>query len=198
MQEQEQTEALAAAAATSILKDEESPIVPLGVPPNACPPDFVRHNFETCFLIDCPRETVWTWLNTPGTFIDGQIWPFRVEFSAVSPSVEPLFEVGGLNVHHGPLMMFAGQLTDIRPGEYRSLHYFYGSYVLSMRLVRPTCLEFWVSPGDGASSRVRLRISSYTHRRFARAWTFLQKFFWKRFPRWMSSALDAKLLEQPE
>ena len=186
------------AIAASITNDEESSILQLGAPPNDCPPDFVTHDFETCFLIDCPREAVWTWLNTPGTFIDGQIWPFRVEFSSSSPAAEPLFEVGGLNVHHGPLMMFAGQLTEIRPGEYRSLHYFYGSYVFSMRLIRPTRLEFWVSPGDGASSRVRLRVSSYTHQRFARAWTLLQKFFWKRFPRWMASALDAKLVDQPK
>ena len=195
---QKQAESLEVAIAASITNDEESSILQLGAPPNDCPPDFVTHDFETCFLIDCPREAVWTWLNTPGTFIDGQIWPFRVEFSSSSPAAEPLFEVGGLNVHHGPLMMFAGQLTEIRPGEYRSFHYFYGSYVFSMRLIRPTRLEFWVSPGDGASSRVRLRVSSYTHQRLARVWTFLQKFFWKRFPRWMASALDAKLVDQPK
>lgn len=188
----EQSEALAVDVAASI-KDEELPAVPKGAPPNPCPPNFVRHAYETSFKINSPKENVWTWLDTPETFIDGQIWPMRVEFLSSEPAVAAGFEVGGLNVHHGPLMMFAGQMTEIRPGEYRSLHYFYGSYVLSMRLVRPVCLEFWVNSDDPASSTVRLRVSSYTHRRFAGSWTFLQKLFWKRFPHWMSFELDADL-----
>jgi hypothetical protein len=161
-------------------------------PPNACPPHFVKHAFETSFQLACPKEVAWTWLNTPEIFVDGQVWPFRVEFIAPALGLKAGFEVGGLNIHHGPLMLFAGQLTEIRPGEYRSLHYFYGSYVLSLRLVRPTCLEFWVTADGPTSSTVRLRVSSYTHRRFARGWTFLQKLFWKRFPRWMAFALDVE------
>lgn len=163
-------------------------------PPNACPGGFAKHAFETAFRIDAARASVWAWLEDPDTFVRGQIWPFRVEFLSTEPSVPPGFSTG-LNIHHGPLMCFAGQLTEIREGEYRCLHYFYGSYVLSLRLVRPTALEFWVDDAPGGGTHVRLRVSSFVHHRFARAWSLLQGLFWKRFPRWMCSALEAERLE---
>lgn len=164
-------------------------------PPNACPPGFIAHTYEESFRIGAPREAVWSWLERPATFVDGQIWPFRVEFVSSDPAVAPGFVVGGLNVHHGPLMSFAGQLTEIREGAYRSLHYFYGSYVLSLRLIRPTCLEFWVEDADAAATDVRLRVSSFVRRPIAGAWGRAQRVFWRRFPRWMGSALDAPLLD---
>lgn len=168
-------------------------------PANACPPGFVEHSFAYDFSIGANREVVWSWLDDPATFIEGQIWPFRVEFLNPEGGVggnetlrpEPGFEVGGINVHHGPLMSFAGVLTEIRAGEYRSLDYFYGSYVLSMRLVRPTRLEFWVEPRGEDSTHVRLRVTSYVHARFAKVWTRGQALFWKRFPGFMSGAIDA-------
>jgi hypothetical protein len=164
-------------------------------PPNACPPGFAKHAFEYAFRIDAARAAVWSWLDDPETFVRGQIWPFRVEFLSTEPSVPPGFSNGGLNVHHGPLMCFAGQLTEIREGAYRCLHYFYGSYVLSLRLIRPTALEFWVDDAPDGGTHVRLRVSSFVHRRFARGWSRIQALFWRRFPRWMSSALGARLIE---
>jgi hypothetical protein len=190
----DQAEALAVSVAASLVVEEELD-GRRNAPPNACPPRFVRHVFETDFSIDCPRERVWAWLEAPETFVDGQVWPFRVEFLSADPDTPAGFHVGGLNAHHGPLMSFCGQLTEIREGAYRSLDYFYGSYVLSLRLVRPTRLEFWVEDGEKESTRVRLRVSSFAHARFAKLWTRLQRLFWRRFPRWMSSALSAPLTD---
>lgn len=161
-------------------------------PPNACPPGFVPHAYEVSFRVSAPRSEVWAWLEDPATFVDGQIWPFRVEFVSADPAVAPGFTVGGLNVHHGPLMCFAGQLTTIREGAYRSLHYFYGSYVLSLRLLRPTCLEFWVEDASDGSTEVRLRVSSFVRPWLAGTWSALQRLFWRRFPRWMASSLGAE------
>ena len=187
---------------------EKSPVDPTGrfdessnvndlapPPPNACPPGFVAHTFEQSFEIDTPRAAVWSWLENPETFVRGQNWPFRVEFLSHDPAVPPGFAVGGLNAHHGPLMSFVGQLTEIREGAYRSLHYFYGSYLLSLRLVRPTRLEFWVEDTTDGTTHVRLRVSSYVRQSTAGLWTFVQRLFWRRFPRWMSSALDAPLID---
>ena len=95
-------------------------------------------------------------------------------------------------------------LTEIREGEYRDLHYFYGSYVLSPRLERPTRLQFWIAEEPGpprAATRVRLRVDSFVRSgRMARLWTRGQRFFWSRFPSWMarsSGALEAAALRPP-
>ena len=41
-----------------------------------------------------PLDRVWAWLNDPATLVEGQLWPYRVEF------VDGGFEPGVLNVHH--------------------------------------------------------------------------------------------------
>lgn len=163
-------------------------------PPNAAPPGFEEHVYERSFAVAAPRESVWRWLEDPATFVDGQIWPFRVEFVSAEPGVQPGFHVGGLNVHHGPMMSFAGVLTEIREGEYRDLHYFYGSYVLSLRLIRPTRLEFWVEDSGLGATGVCLRVTSYVRSGLAGPWTALQRLFWSRFPRWLARSLDASVI----
>lgn len=175
--------------------DSEAPSQPSAVPPNACPPGFARHAFEHAFRIDAARADVWAWLEDPDTFVRGQIWPFRVEFLSPHPEIAPGFVAGGLNIHHGPLLCLAGQLGEIREGAYRCLHYFYGSHVLSLRLVRPTALEVWVDDAPDGGTHVRLRVSSFVHPRFARLWSLLQRTFWRRFPRWMSSALGVRRVD---
>lgn len=159
--------------------------------PNARPDGFVEHAFEREFVVDAPRARVWTWLEDPETFTGRQIWPFRVEFLEPRPDVEPGFEVGGINIHHGPFLNFAGMLTEIREGEYRDLQYFYGSFLFGLRLIRPTRLEFWVEDVEQERTRVRLRVGSYVRKPLAGIWTFGQRLFWARFARWMTRSVTA-------
>lgn len=160
--------------------------------PNAIPPGFVKHTYEKEFDVRADRDAAWSWLERPETFTEGQVWPYRVEFVSADPNVEPGFVVGGLNIHHGPLLNLPGMLTEIREGEYRDLQYLYGSYVGSLRLIRPTRLEFWVDDLDLDHTRVRLRLSSFVHRRLARPWSWAQRIFWGRFPRWMQRELAVR------
>ena len=155
--------------------------------PAGAPEGFVSHAYRQTFQVPHGHRRVWNWLNDPATFTEGQVWPFRVEF------VDGGFEPGVLNVHHGPLLNFAGAIGEVRPPEgdtagYRDLKYFYGSYAVSPRLIRPTRLQFWVE-GSGDDTLLTLQVDSLVRRRFARTWSLLQKVFWQRFPRWIDSAL---------
>lgn len=154
--------------------------VPIGAPEG-----FVPHVYRYAFRTPHPLRRVWEWLNDPATFTEGQVWPFRVEF------VGGGFEPGVLNIHHGPLLNFAGAIGEVRDpeaGAYRDLKYFYGSYALSPRLVRPTRLQFWAE-GSEQGTLVTLQVDSLVRRPLVRPWSFSQKLFWRRFPRWMGSAL---------
>ncbi|MGB3633608.1 MAG: hypothetical protein WA982_06175 [Rubrobacteraceae bacterium] len=164
-------------------------IVPAGQTPvpQGAPSNFVPHAYRRTFRVPYSRDRVWTWLNDPATFTEGQVWPFRVEF------VDGGFEPGVLNVHYGPLLNFAGAIGEVRAPEedtvgYRDLKYFYGSYAISPRLVRPTRLQFWVE-GSGESTLLTLQVDSLVRRWFTGPWDLLQRVFWQRFPRWMDSAL---------
>lgn len=155
--------------------------------PNGAPAGFVPHVYRRTFRVPHPRGRVWAWLNDPATFVEGQVWPFRVEF------VGGGFEPGVLNVHHGPLMSFAGAIGEVRKPEggftaYRDLKYLYGSYAISPRLVRPTRLQFWAEV-SGGDTLVTLQVDSLVRRHFTKPWDLVQKVFWSRFPRWMDSSL---------
>ncbi len=159
--------------------------------PYGAPEGFVEHAYERSFVVPIPIGRVWGCLNDPATFTEGQVWPYRVEF------VEGGFEPGVLNVHHGPLLNAAGVIGEVRdPGPgisgYRDLKYFYGSYTLSPRLVRPTRLRFWAaetaSPARG--TRVSLELDALVRRPFVPVWELSQKIFWSRFPVWMGKELS--------
>ena len=158
--------------------------------PTGAPEGFVTHVYRKTFTVPYyPRGRVWAWLNDPATFVEGQVWPFRVEF------VDGGFEPGVLNVHHGPLINFAGVIGEVRDPEdgvtaYRDLKYLYGSYALSPRLSRPTRLQFWAGEEAGGTT-VTLQLDSLVRRSFVRPWDLAQRVFWSRFPLWMRSALDA-------
>jgi len=138
------------------------------------------HRFD--IITAAPKEQVWTWLNTPETFTEGQIPPYRVEFVSPDPENIPAgFHEGVLNVHHGPLLNFAGVLNEIRDGEYRDLHYFYGSYAISLRFIRPTRLQFWVEELEPGITRVRGQVDSYVKPWMYRLWTWGQELFWTLF-----------------
>ncbi len=167
---------------------------PEGFPvPVGAPPEFAPHAYRRSFVTPFPAGQVWAWLNDPATFTESQAWPFRVEF------VDGGFEPGVLNVHHGPFLNVAGVIGEVResgsPAEvvgYRDLKYFYGSYAISPRLVRPTRLQFWAEETASAGTLVTLQLDSLVRRPFVRLWDFSQRIFWSRFPRWMLKELSAR------
>lgn len=158
---------------------------------NVCPPGWREHCHQFTVGIAAERARVWQWLNTPETFTEGQLPPYRVEF--VSPDPERIaanFSEGVFTVHHGPFLNFAGVLTEIRPGEYRDLQYFYGSFALSQRLIRPVRLQFWVEEMMPGVTCVRGQVDSYVRPWMARLWTWAQKLFWGQFGRLMQRELE--------
>lgn len=150
----------------------------------ACPKNFNQHCYEKTFRVEASVLTVWQWLNKKETFTKGQIPPFRVEF--VNPTGgEGEFVPGVLCSHHGPLISFSGQIGEMKePAEsqagYRDLSYFYGSYALSFRLVRPTRLEFWLEE-DGEGCLVALKLTSFVNKLFQPIWANGLKLFWSSF-----------------
>lgn len=154
--------------------------------PQAAPANFTAHVVRREYLVAKPKDVVWRWLMDPRTFTESQIFPWRVEFVSADPATPPGFHVGGLNVHHGPGMLFAGTMTEIRDGEYRDLQYFYGSHFVSMRLVRPTRLQFWVESTGDAQTKITLQLDSLVVRWFAPIWSLGNRFFWGSFGRWVS------------
>lgn len=159
---------------------------------HAAPPWFAPHSHEHTFTVDAPLDRCWGWLNSPDTFTRGQLPGFRVEF--IDPHGGPGdFRIGVLNAHVGPALVAAGVLTrvdhpSLGPRLTRELEYFYGSYVLSGRLIRPTRLVITAEAVTGAAvtpgtprTRVLVRVDCLVHRR----WTWLatrgQRLFWPTF-----------------
>lgn len=151
-----------------------------------------QHTFE--YFVAADRAAVWTWLNTPETFTEGQPPFYRVEFTSPDPERIPAgFYEGVQNVHHGPFLNFAGVLTEIREGEYRDLQYYYGSYALTMWWIRPTRLQFWVEEVEPGITRVRGQVDSYVKPWIAKMWGWAQRFFWGNFQRLIQQALEPKV-----
>lgn len=138
------------------------------------PKGFVVFDYEREFLYS-PGEidAVWKRLQRRETFTKGQIFPYQVEF--VADSQEGEFLPGELNMHHGPLLSVHGVIGEVT-ANYRDLRYFYGSYVLSLRLVRPVQLEFIRN-----ENRLRLRLRSYVRPWFIPFWRLGNFFLWSSF-----------------
>ncbi len=154
------------------------------------PERFQDHQFNLSFEINQPREKIWSWLNRMETFTDTQIPPYKVEFYSPDPKTIPNgFHEGVLNIHHGPFINFAGVMGKVEENTYRDLQYFHGSYAFSLRWIRPYRLEFWLEDGDNATSRVKMRLSSWVKPWIAKLWHSMQKRFWGRFEGWMSKSL---------
>jgi len=152
------------------------------LPLHAIAKGFVAHQYR--FSVDVPgtQQQIWDWLNDTATFTKGQIWPYRVEFVSPDPDHIPeAFAEGVLNVHHGPWLNFAGVLTEIRPNEYRDLQYFYGSYALTQRWIRPNRLQFWLSPLAKGGTTITCQVDSYVKPFISGAWTTAQRLFWSQF-----------------
>lgn len=142
------------------------------------PPEMEAHSHRRSWTIAHPRQAVWAWLNDPATFVEGQIWPWRVEF------VDGGFEPGVLNTHHGPLINLAGVIGEVREHEYRDLQYHYGSYALSFRWIRPTRLQFWLDAPQADRTELTMQLDSFVKPWIASWWERGQGAFWSRFPTW--------------
>lgn len=151
-------------------------------------PDFVEHKYSFSVDVPAPATRVWKWLNDPRTFTDTQVWPYRVEFYSPQPEKVPNgFHEGVVTNHTGPFINFAGVLTEISDN-YRDLQYYYGSYAISFRLVRPFRLEFSTVEHEDRTT-INCTISSYVKPSFYKIWDRLNKLFWSRFRRWATKSI---------
>lgn len=135
---------------------------------------FIIDDFEREFLFSEEKiASIWEKLQRRETFTKGQLFPYRVEFAAPSQSGE--FSAGELNIHHGPLLSVHGAVGEVS-SSYRSLDYFYGSYVVSFRLVRPVQLEFFRE-----GPRLKLKLKSFIRPWFRPVWRMLNHLLWFGF-----------------
>jgi len=138
------------------------------------PPNFHEHIFQMSWSFSPEiAKASWDKLQRRETFIKGQFPPFKVEFD--SPSSSGRFEQGELNIHHGPLLSLHGAIGEIN-SDYRNLNYFYGSYILSFRFIRPTRLEFFKS-----ENTISVKISSFVQPWIKPIWNLGLVIFWKTF-----------------
>lgn len=138
------------------------------------PKGFVVDVFEREFTFPLERmDSLWEKLQRRETFTKGQLFPYRVEFEA--PEQEGEFRPGEYNIHHGPLLSVHGVVGEVN-STYRSLHYHYGSYVVSFRLVRPVQLEFL---REGPS--LKLKLKACVRPWFRPAWRGMNHLLWASF-----------------
>ncbi len=150
----------------------------------AKPLGWKTHRHEFHIITAASSDRVWGWLNDPRTFTKGQPPLYRVEFVSPDPETLPAdFQVGVQTMHHGPFLNFAGVLNEIREGEYRDLQYYYGSFALSLRWIRPLRLQFWVEELEPGITRVRGQVDSYVKPWIFGAWSWAQQMFWGSFAR---------------
>jgi hypothetical protein len=157
---------------------------------NTKPKHFKTHVFTKEYRSPHQESQIWDWLNDPATFIDDQIWPYRVEFLPNENQAHD-FETGVINNHHGPMLSLAGEIGEITP-HYRDLHYYYGSYAISFRIIRPFRLEFWTED-KGDHRIVTVQLSSYIAPSFYKLWNWSQKIFWSRFGKWMNKSVKKRI-----
>ena len=138
------------------------------------PEGFIIDQYERDFYFSEDKlSLIWKRLQRRETFTKGQLFPYKVEFSASSQEGE--FSPGELNIHHGPLLSVHGVIGEVT-SSYRSLHYFYGSYVISFRLIRPVQLDFY-----RYNNRIHLKLKVYIRPWFKTTWRFLNQVFWSGF-----------------
>ena len=138
------------------------------------PKGFILDTFERKFNYSEDQiASVWKKLQRRETFTKGQLFPYRVEFASASQEGE--FSPGELNIHHGPFLSVHGAIGEVT-STYRSLNYFYGSYVISFRLVRPIQLEF-----HREGNKLSLKLRVYVRPWFKPLWRLLNLMLWAGF-----------------
>lgn len=139
-----------------------------------CPRFMLEDIYEIEFaLSEKDKERVWNALQLRETFTKGQIFPFRVEFA--SGEERGAFLPAEQNIHHGPFLHLPGEIGIIT-NEYRSLFYYFGSYVISFRLIRPICLEFFKT-----DTGIKMKLKSFVVPFFRSIWRLGNKVFWQKF-----------------
>ncbi len=138
------------------------------------PKGFIVHEFNRDFhASDEKLQLFWNKLLKRETFTRGQIFPYRVEFSENAQAGNMIS--GELNIHHGPFLSAHGAVGEISKN-YRNLNYFYGSYVLSFRLIRLVQLEFFKE-----DQFIKLKFKVYLRPWFAPVWEFSNRILWSFF-----------------
>jgi len=153
-------------------------------------PGFVAHRYRRTFRIPHAPADVWEILHRRDTFTNHQFWPYRVEFTG--SAVTPYMQEGEENTHHGPGMSFTGIMGKITKPSYRDLHYYYGSYFLTIRWIRPQRLQVWVEDNGAEESSVTMQVDSWVKPWISRSWTFMQGIFWSGFGKWVSKLIRRK------
>ncbi|MCX2744035.1 hypothetical protein OO013_09175 [Mangrovivirga sp. M17] len=154
---------------------------------------FKEHSLTKDFILNCSSESVWDSLIRKDTFTLHQIWPYRVEFMNDGTCE---MSSGEENIHHGPFMSFVGVMGTVERGCYRDLKYYYGSYFLSFRLIRPYRLQIWVKELEDRRTAVTVRIDSYVKPYLYNAWTFMQNIFWSGFGKWIDRLTKKRIRNQ--
>ncbi len=143
-----------------------------------CPQGFIVDEYVRSFeYSETELDLVWKKIQRRETFTKGQIFPYEVKFA--SDSQEGEFHPHELNIHHGPLLSLHGAIGEVTPN-YRSLDYFYGSYVLSFRLVRPIKLEFFRE-----DTILKLKLRTYVRPWFKVIWHLGNIVSWSIFKKTM-------------
>ena len=138
------------------------------------PKGFDEHIFQMSWSFSPEiAQEIWNNLQRREFFIKGQFPLYKVEFD--SPNDSGPFEFGELNIHHGPLLSLHGSIGEIN-SNYRDLIYFYGSYILSFRLIRPTRLEFFKQ-----ENTISVKITTFIRPMIKPFWNLGLKVFWKIF-----------------
>lgn len=155
-------------------------------------PDGFHHDVvQVRVIIPHPVLDVWAWLDDPATFVDGQVWPFAVEFH--HPPGTHAFRPGVRNDHHGPLLSLPAVVGAVRPPAHRELIYLYGGYVGSTRLLRPSRLLFdLASSPDQRRTRLTVTCEAAVRTPVLALWRAGNRWFWPRLGRWCDASLSAR------
>jgi hypothetical protein len=155
-------------------------------------PDGFHHDVvQVRVIIPHPVRAVWGWLDDPATFVDGQVWPFAVEFH--HPPGTHAFRPGVRNDHHGPLLSLPAVVGAVRPPAHRELLYLYGAHVVSTRLLRPSrlLLRPRVEPRSAADAPDGDLRGGGAHAGGG-LWRAGNRWFWPRLGRWCDASLSAR------
>ena len=154
------------------------------------PPGFLDHKYSFSRKIKASETTIWNWLNQMDTFTKHQVWPYKVEFYSPDPAkIKEGFNEGILTNHIGPFINFPGKITSILVN-YRDLQYFYGSYAISHRIIRPYRLEFSTLKQTEGFTILNCTLRSYVKPGWIRFWQLGLKFFWSSFKKWSKKSVE--------